>query len=270
MRLSIKTINLAIGLSFTCLCLGATQAEVRQPLKNKLEEQSYSIGVEFGSYLAKSLKQTQESGLDLKRNLVLQGVADSLTGNNLLLSQEKTRVVATTLVQDVRQKLTQIAKARDELTLQQGKQYRDKNAKVVGVKSTDSGLQYRIISQGNGAKPTINDRVKVHYKQTLIDGTEFKTTDQDSMPQETAMVRFRQGLREGLLLMNVGSRYEFTIPPELGYGASSKAEVPANSTLIVEVQLLGIDVAKSAKKGQQDKVNHAAQSALQADTKSVK
>ena len=118
----------------------------------------------------------------------------------------------------------------------------EENAKKEGVVTTGSGLQYKVVTQGNGPKPaSANDTVEVHYKGTLIDGTVFDSSYDRGKPISFALTRVIAGWTEGVQLMSVGSKYIFYIPSELGCGAQGAGGViPPNATLIFEVELLKI------------------------------
>ena len=109
-----------------------------------------------------------------------------------------------------------------------------------GVITTESGLQYEVLVEGDGAKPSRNDQVTVHYKGTLTDGTVFDSSYDRGQPATFPLNRVVKGWQEGIPLMPVGSKYKFTIPPDLGYGSRSMGKIPANATLIFEVELLEI------------------------------
>jgi FKBP-type peptidyl-prolyl cis-trans isomerase len=109
------------------------------------------------------------------------------------------------------------------------------------IQTTASGLQYRVITEGTGAKPTASDTVTVNYRGVLADGTEFDSTYRRNQPATFAVSGVIDGWTEGLQLMSVGSKYIFIIPPDLGYGeAGSQGVIPPNATLIFEVELLSI------------------------------
>ncbi len=105
---------------------------------------------------------------------------------------------------------------------------------------TSSGLQYKVIKNGNGPKPTTSDKVKVHYRGTLIDGKEFDSSYKRNKPAEFGVSQVIKGWTEGLQLMNVGSKYEFFIPEDLAYGKNGPLSIGPSQTLIFEVELLEI------------------------------
>jgi len=114
------------------------------------------------------------------------------------------------------------------------------NKKKPGVKETASGLQYKVITMGDGAKPEATDKVKVHYSATLIDGKEFDSSYKRDQPSEFGLDQVIKGWTEGLKLMNVGSKYVFYIPSGLAYGPKGPAAIGPNQTLIFTVELLDI------------------------------
>lgn len=119
--------------------------------------------------------------------------------------------------------------------------YLTKNKAKAGVKTTPSGLQYRIITEGKGEIPTDTTRVKVHYKGTLIDGTKFDSSYDRNEPSTFVANQVIKGWTEALKMMPVGSKWELVIPQELAYGARQTGEIKPYSTLIFEVELLGIE-----------------------------
>jgi FKBP-type peptidyl-prolyl cis-trans isomerase len=127
-----------------------------------------------------------------------------------------------------------------------GQAFLAENSKKDGVKQTESGLQYKVLTEGTGPKPKASDTVKVHYKGTLIFGTEFDSSYKRGEPAQFPLTGVIKGWTEGLQLMPVGSKYEFYIPADLAYGASPRPNIPANSTLIFEVELLEIVKPESA------------------------
>ena len=121
-----------------------------------------------------------------------------------------------------------------------GQAYLDENAKKEGVSVTESGLQYEVLQAAEGAKPAATDTVKVHYTGTLTDGTKFDSSVDRGEPVEFPLNRVIPGWTEGVQLMNVGSKFRFTIPSELAYGERDMGTIPPNSVLVFEVELLDI------------------------------
>lgn len=126
-------------------------------------------------------------------------------------------------------------------TKTQGEQFLAENALKDGVQVTESGLQYEVLKMGKGKKPSATDRVKVHYHGTLIDGTVFDSSVERGEPIVFGLNQVIKGWTEGVQLMPVGSKFRFYIPQELGYGGQSAGSIPPYSTLIFEVELLGIE-----------------------------
>lgn len=127
-----------------------------------------------------------------------------------------------------------------------GKDFFEKNAKKAGVKTTKSGLQYEVITEGTGPKPTAADNVKVHYTGTLLDGTVFDSSVERGEPVEFPLGQVIKGWTEGLQLMSVGSKYKLYVPSELAYGSAGQPQggIAPNEPLIFEVELLSIEKAK--------------------------
>ena len=123
--------------------------------------------------------------------------------------------------------------------LAKGKAYLEANAKKEGVKVTESGLQYKILTEGDGAKPTAEDTIKVHYKGTFIDGETFDSSYDRGEPAEFKAGGLIKGWVEALQMMPVGSKWELVIPSDLAYG-SGGGRIPANSVLVFEMELLDI------------------------------
>jgi len=123
-----------------------------------------------------------------------------------------------------------------------GQQFLEANAKKEGVSTTASGLQYKVITAGDGARPTATDTVKVHYRGTFIDGKTFDSSYDRGEPISFPLNRVIKGWTEGVQLMSVGSTYEFYIPYTLAYGENGAGGViPPYATLIFQVELLGIE-----------------------------
>ena len=123
--------------------------------------------------------------------------------------------------------------------LEEGKQFLDENGKRDGVSTTASGLQYEVLQDGNGQKPSgPNARVTVHYEGTLINGQVFDSSYKRNQPATFGLNQVISGWTEGVQLMPQGSKFRFFIPPDMGYGTRGAGSIPPNSTLIFDVELL--------------------------------
>jgi FKBP-type peptidyl-prolyl cis-trans isomerase FklB len=139
-------------------------------------------------------------------------------------------------------KLFKIKSKRMETNLKEGQDFLAANKAKPGVTELPSGLQYQILTEGTGPKPTANNNVKCHYHGTLIDGTVFDSSVQRGQPASFPLNQVIKGWTEGLQLMSVGSKWRFFIPPHLGYGdRQAGPKIGAYSTLIFDVELLGIN-----------------------------
>ncbi len=132
------------------------------------------------------------------------------------------------------------AKSASAENIKKGQSFLDANKKKDGVKVTASGLQYKVITKGEGVKPKATDKVKVHYRGTLINGKEFDSSYKRNQPAEFGLNQVIKGWTEGLQLMNVGSKYEFYIPSGLAYGPNGPPSIGPDQTLIFTVELLDI------------------------------
>ncbi|AXV66639.1 MULTISPECIES: FKBP-type peptidyl-prolyl cis-trans isomerase [Pseudoalteromonas] len=245
-----KTIKLSlIAASVLALTACNQEAKKEQQVEVKLEteaqQQAYGIGASVGNFLNQDLADKKELGVELDEALLKRGFEDALAGN-AKLDDEKIREVLTALDQSIRTKQQEKAKVEAEQSKAEGEKYLAENAKKEGVTVTESGLQYEVISQGDGEKPVATDVVKVHYKGTLLDGTEFDSSYSRNEPTTFPLNRVIPGWTEGLQLMPVGSKYKFTIPADLAYGERDLGKIPANSTLVFEVELLEIQSEEKA------------------------
>jgi FKBP-type peptidyl-prolyl cis-trans isomerase FklB len=192
---------------------------------------SYGIGYNMGSGLGR------DKALTVDQAALVAGIADGL-------AKAKTRVPEPEIEAAfgaLRQKAMAVQAAEGEKQLAAGNDYLAKNKAKAGVKTTASGLQYEVLKSGNGPKPAgPTSTVKVHYHGTLIDGTVFDSSVQRNEPIEFALNEVIPGWTEGVQLMSVGDKWKFTIPPAIGYGARGKGDIPPNSVLIFEVELLGV------------------------------
>ena len=182
--------------------------------------------------------QLKNDGLELDAATVALAVSDVMAGNaSRMTDAEKQSTVEQVQQESQARQMAAHAKNKAE-----GEAYLAENGKKDGVSTTASGLQYKQLVAGNGAKPTTKDRVKVHYHGTLIDGTVFDSSYERGEPIVFPVTGVIAGWVEGLQLMNVGSKYELTIPANLAYGAQGSGPVIGpDATLVFQVELLGIE-----------------------------
>ncbi|HMQ10872.1 MAG TPA: FKBP-type peptidyl-prolyl cis-trans isomerase [Oligoflexia bacterium] len=200
-------------------------------------KRSYAIGLQVGRTL-KSQK------VDLDVNVIAAAISDELSGKEAKMTEAQIRETMMAMREDQRKKIEE----EKVMNAKAGAEYLEKNKTQEGVKTTASGLQYKHVTEGNGATPKETDKVKVHYKGTLIDGTEFDSSYKRNQPAEFNVNRVIKGWTEGLQLMKVGGKSIFYIPAELAYGAVPRPQIPANSVLVFEVELLDIvDEQKNPK-----------------------
>lgn len=185
---------------------------------------------------------------------MLPGVTGEMKGSNdsisaeifyagffAALNNDTTKFNVKTATELFQQRAEAARAAKNEKAISEGKEWLEKNAQKEGVVTTASGLQYKVITMGTGDKPAATDEVEVKYEGSLIDGTVFDSSYRRN-PQTTKFKANQviKGWTEGLQLMPVGSKFEFYIPQELGYGSQQQGQIPAYSTLIFTVELVGI------------------------------
>ncbi len=199
-------------------------------LKTDEEKFSYGVGMQVG-------RNMSQMGVTVDLEIFKQAVGDILDGKEPLLTDEQLQAVMQQM-QKKRQE-TEQQKAVDNLAASHS--WMAENGKKEGVITTESGLQYKVISAAEGAKPKEEDTVVVHYRGTLTDGTEFDSSIARGSPATFPVNAVIKGWQEGLPLMTVGSKYQFFIPPELAYADRGAAPVIGpNVALIFEVELLEI------------------------------
>jgi len=213
----------------------ATPALANEP-STDLEKLSYSLGIILG-------ERIQNDFGDLDPNFVLEGLKDSKDPNSWKLD----RTAINQAVQDaqtrIRAQQEQQVEAMAEANLKSGEAFLAENAKKDGVTVTASGLQYRVITEGAGDAPKATDTVKVHYEGRLISGDIFDSSIARGEPVSFPLNGVIPGWSEGVQLMKVGSKFEFTIPSALAYGPSGTGPIPPNSVLVFDVELLEINPA---------------------------
>ena len=206
-------------------------------LSTFMDSTSYALGADLGE----NLKRQQ---VEIDYDVFMAGLTDAMLDDELVkLDQKKRRDVMGSLQKSIRDK----SKKEGETNLKIADEFLTNNKQGnPDVKETPTGLQYRVIKEGEGDSPSQTDRVKVHYAGKLIDGTEFDSSYERGEPTEFGLNQVIKGWTEGLQLMKVGSKYEFFIHPKIAYGSRPRPTIPANSVLIFEVELL--DIVENNKK----------------------
>ncbi|MGL5335362.1 MAG: FKBP-type peptidyl-prolyl cis-trans isomerase [Enterovibrio sp.] len=215
-------------------------------LDNDDKKAAYAIGTSLAQYLKTNLEQQAASGLELDAQLVLRGVQDTFADKSQMTPDEA-QAALQALDERAAKIMAEKAKEKGEAAKKAGEAYRANFAKAEGTTTTASGLMYKVAKMSEGDKPSSTDTVVVHYKGSLVDGTQFDSSYDRNKPASFPLDRVIPGWTEGLQLMPVGSKFTFVIPPELAYGDQDSSVIPANSTLVFEVELLEIQKAKPAE-----------------------
>ena len=193
-----------------------------------MDKFSYAIGLGIGQNLLSMGAQ----GINVED--FAQAIADVLNGKETAISHNEAREIVNKYFMELEEKM-------NAENIEKGKAFLEKNAKKEGVITLPSGLQYQIITEGNGKKPSATDKVKCHYEGTLIDGTLFDSSIKRGQPAVFGVNQVIRGWVEALQLMSEGSKWRLFIPSELGYGAQQAGEmIPPHSTLIFEVELIEV------------------------------
>jgi FKBP-type peptidyl-prolyl cis-trans isomerase FklB len=194
-------------------------------LKDKF---SYSIGLQFGFNF-------KRQNVDLNIDTFMAGLRDALA-NKPRMTESEVRETMTAWTKETTEKQKVVA----DKNAAESEKFLVENKKKEGVKTTASGLQYKVIKEGTGAQPKETETVTVHYRGTLTDGTEFDSSHKRGEPATFPVNGVIKGWQEALQMMKTGSKYQLFVPPSLAYAERATGSIPPNSVLIFEVELLGI------------------------------
>lgn len=235
--MKLKALTLALGLGVFAFSSCDKKVDTNMALNSTIDSVSYSIGASFGGNLA------QNSLKDINQDALLAGLNAALAQKDLRIEQQAGGAI-------INKYITELKKKAAEENVAIGEKFLAENKVKEGVVTTESGLQYKILTAGTGAIPTKEQEVKVHYRGTTIDGKEFDSSYKGGKPVTFMPTRVIPGWTEALQLMPVGSKWELYIPSALAYGPrGAGANIGPNSTLIFEVELLEIvEKAAPAKK----------------------
>lgn len=233
-----KMRSLAYAAGLVVAISGCAQA-VDADVTLDTDEQKASYGIGFG--FAQNLK-AQTEGLDLSVEAVVMGIQDAMNDSEMALSDEEIQTAIAALQQKQMETQQAAAEEQAEAARAEGEAFLAENAEKDNVMTTESGLQYEILQEGDSDQsPTAESTVRVHYHGTLINGTVFDSSVERGEPVEFPLNGVIAGWTEGVQLMNVGDKYRFFIPAELAYGDRQASPlIPPGSTLIFEVELLDI------------------------------
>ena len=215
------------------------------------QREAYAIGASTAKYLMNQISGQEKLGIKTDKDIVIEGFLDVFKDGSKIKNDEIEK-----LLNDRAAKLNKavdaIAKAEVEKNLKAGEEFMAKNAKNPNVKTTKSGVQYEILKSAKGDKPKPESIIVLNYKAYLLDGTVFDETYSAKMPAHLSMINLIDGLQEGLLMMDTGSKYKFVIPSDLAYGNEGMEKIPGGSTVIFEAELLKVlkpgELAEAAKK----------------------
>jgi len=234
-----KQILAGVVLAMLAACSPQEEAPKTVALETDTAKLGYAIGLDVGQ----SLKGL---GGNLDRAAFIEAVNAQLDGATSRVSAEEAAKIKQEFFQKRAAKQAEERNAKGEANKVAGEKFLAENAKKDGVTVTASGLQYEVITMGDGAKPTATDKVKVHYSGTLLDGTEFDSSYKRGQPISFPLNGVIPGWTEGVQLMPVGSKFKFYIPSALAYGANGAgAAIAPNSMLTFEVELLAIETAEA-------------------------
>jgi FKBP-type peptidyl-prolyl cis-trans isomerase len=222
----------------------STAAKTQTPLalKTQKDKFSYALGMNLGANLHKQ-------SVPVDPNIMARGLKDALAGGKTLLTEDEARAAITTVQNDMREKQQVKMQAAGEANKKEGEAFLAGNKAKEGVVRLPSGLQYKVLKEGKGPKPTATDSVVCNYRGTLINGTEFDSSSKHGGPATFPVNGVIKGWTEALQLMPVGSQWQLFVPSDLAYGdRGAGGDIGPNATLIFEVELVSIQNKSEEKK----------------------
>lgn len=215
--------------------LGVADAGAAQAQNVDKNKASYVVGMDLANNVPPIVKE------EIDPRIVAQAFTTTIEGGKPTMSEAEAKTVREAFVTQLRAKAETEYNKIAAQNKQEGSAYLAKNKNAPGVKTTADGLQYQVISQGNGPRPTASDTVQINYSGSFVSGQEFDSSAKHgSGPASIPLTSVFPGFREGLMMMPVGSHYKFVIPSDLAYGAKPQNGFPPNATLIFDVTLVKI------------------------------
>lgn len=243
----LMTIVILIAVASVFSCQKMQKAEEKAMTKADLDanakvKQSYALGLDVSTNF-------KSRGLDLDNKAFMEGFKAGLGEvATALLTDEEKMAALTELQNEMMKKMQEEMTKKSTDNKAKGLKFLEENKAKPGVKVTASGLQYKVDKEGTGSNPKAEDTVEVHYKGTLLDGTEFDSSYKRNEPAKFPLNRVIKGWTEGVQLMNKGAKYTFYIPSDLAYGDYGSQNIGPGETLIFEVELISFEKAPAEKK----------------------
>lgn len=229
-----KSLTLLAG-ACALVVLATSSLAAEPPKMDEASNMSYALGYQVGRDLA---------GTEVRDDALLKGLKDGQAGAAAKLSPEEMQAALAALETRINEQRAKAQLAAAEKAAAAGATYLAENARRDGVVTTASGLQYKVSAPGTGRKPTVSDTVTVHYRGTLVDGTEFDSSYKRGEPATFPVSGVIAGWTEALQLMQEGAKYQLVIPPALAYGDRGPL---AGQVLIFDVELLSVGADAQAK-----------------------
>ena len=204
----------------------------------ELETESQKLGYIIGMDIGQSLKQ---QGGELDLDSLIEAIRATYNNEPLAMTPEEAASVRESFIAARRAEAEQQRQSMAAINAAEGDKFLLENRTKEGVQVTDSGLQYKVVVMGEGAKPNPTDKVTVHYRGTLLNGEEFDSSYSRNQPTSFQLDQVIPGWTEGVAMMPVGSKFMFFIPPNLAYGPNGGGPIGPNATLVFEVELLGLE-----------------------------
>ncbi|MDG6881492.1 Probable FKBP-type peptidyl-prolyl cis-trans isomerase [Phocoenobacter uteri] len=242
LKTKLSAVALSVTVMATALVTSQSVMADQKADQKFVDESSYAIGVLMGKQVDEITKSQKEM-LTYNKDKIIAGFSETLKSTSKL-SNDELKAHLEALDKFISEKEAKILAKQSEATIEAGKKFREEFAKKDGVKTTKSGLMYKIEKAGEGESPKVEDTVKVHYEGTLTDGTVFDSSYKRGEPIEFQLSQLIPAWKEAIPMLKKGGKMELVTPPELAYGDRPAGQIPANSTLIFKIELLDFKPAK--------------------------
>jgi FKBP-type peptidyl-prolyl cis-trans isomerase len=234
---AVLLLSLGVALSGAAIAQEHATPKTNSSAAPALDTNQAKVSYTIGSNIGKGLKR---EGIEIDTAIFMRGLKDGISGGKPLLTDEEAQAALDSLKQELRAKREAEMKALSEKNAKEGAAFLAANKSKPGVQTLPSGLEYKVIKQGDGPKPTLSDMVECNYRGTLVNGTEFDSSYKHGKPVTFPVSGVIKGWTEILQKMPVGSKYQVFIPADLAYGERAPAEIGPNATLIFDIELLAI------------------------------